>query len=163
MFQSVSHTTSDHTWFGYFTHSGTRSLCPMLRKAEVTWRRSGEQDIHTTLTDTCSFLALNLSYLKYYELRNQIDFTYAVESAYFLLIFFSHLLDRLFHTSYNPHSSQQCLYATFASALFLWTRQVVQYINYYTCDFRPYNVACIPKLWHLYNALRYALFLVTPK
>ena len=135
----------------------------MLKKAEVTRRRCGEQDIHTTLSDTCFFLALNFSCLAYYKYRNQIDFAYAVESAYFLLIFFSHLLDKLFHTSYKPRSSQQCLYPTFASAFLLWNRQVVQYINSYAASFRPYNVACIPKLWNLYNTLRYALSLVTTK
>ena len=135
----------------------------MLKKAEVTRRRCGEQDIHTTLSDTCFFLALNFSYLAYYKYRNQIDFAYAVESAYFLLIFFSHLFDRLFHTSYNSRSSQQCLYATFASALFLWIRQVIPYMRFHICDARPYNLACAFKLWHLYNTLRYAFFLVTLK
>ena len=62
-------------------------------------RRSGKEGILTTLTNACTLLALNASCLGFYKDYNQIELTYVFESAYFLLIFSFHLLDKLLHTN----------------------------------------------------------------
>ena len=123
-------------------------------------RRSSEQDILTALINTCALLAYNDSCLIFYKYGNQVQFAYAVESAYFLLIFSFHLLDELLHANHSPYSSQQSLYATLASTFLTWIRQVVRYISFYISDLRLCNTALLPKFFSLCNALQYVLFLM---
>ena len=116
--------------------------------------RSGEQNILTALTNTYSLLASNVSSLPFYRDHNQIEYAYATESAYFLLIFSSHLLDKHLHINHNPYLSQRGLYATLSLTLVLWLRQVIQYIRFHIFVLQLCNAVPHPQLSSLYNALQ---------
>ena len=122
--------------------------------------RSGKEGILTTLTNACTLLALNASCLGFYKDHNQIELAYVFESAYFLLIFSFHLLDKLVHANHDPYSSQRGSYAMFASILRIWLRQIMHNTKRYALELQICNMTLLPKCLCLRNALQYVLFLM---
>ena len=119
-------------------------------------------NILAALVNTYSLHALNLSCLCFYKNHNQIEFAYILESAYFLIIFSSHLLDKLLHANYDLYCSQRGTYATLISMLLAWLRHSMQHVKFYTLELQICDTVLLPPFVLLFNALQYVL-LFTPK
>ena len=98
----------------------------------------------------------------FYKYHNQIAFAYILESAYFLIIFSSHLLDKLLNANHDSYCSQRGPYATLVSTLLAWLRHAMQHIKFYTLELHICDTTLLPKFVFLFNALQYVL-VFTPK
>ena len=91
--------------------------------------------------------------------HNPIANAYAAESAYFLLIFSSHLFDKLRGAYHDQYSSKQAPYATLASTFLLWLRQAMQYIKFYAFFIQTYDTGLLRSRISICNVVRFVFFL----
>ena len=107
---------------------------------------SDDSHVLNTLTEACKLLALTDSYLELDEASDshRLYLVYALETAYFLLIFSIHLL-------YKLPSEQNLLYTSYTSTLFKWLYIVTRTFIFESARDRRHT--CDPALLRIGTAL----------